>query len=167
MIGGNYDMSRTLNKVMMIGNVGTNPELKFTPSGIPVTTFKLATSESWKDKDGVTREHTDWHLIVAWRALAEICHKIVRKGSRIYIEGRVSSRSFLDKSGNRKHVVEILADNMLMLDPKRSKGEEMPIDEEIDKYSIEPNIDLEPPDFGDEGISDETSKSENQNLFKE
>ncbi len=166
MLGGNYDMSRTLNKVMMIGNVGTNPELKFTPSGIPVATFKLATSESWKDKDGVTREHTDWHLIVAWRALAEICHKIVRKGSRIYIEGRVSSRSFQDKSGNRKHVVEILADNMLMLDPKRDRSEDIPVDEDIDKLHIEPNLDLEPPDFGEEGISDNANKPSDDNLFK-
>ncbi len=115
-------MSRTLNKVMLIGNVGRNPELKYTPSGIPVISFRLATSESWKDRDGNVREHTDWHTIVAWRGLAEVINKIVNKGSRIYIEGRIQTRVFDDKSGHRKHIVEILADNMLLLDAKKHKG---------------------------------------------
>ena len=114
-------MSRTLNKVMLIGNVGKDPELKFTPSGIPVTSFRLATSETWKDREGSVREHTDWHTVVAWRGLAEVINKLVNKGSRVYIEGRIQTRSFDDKTGNRRHVVEILADNMLMLDNRKDK----------------------------------------------
>lgn len=114
-------MSRTLNKVMLIGNVGRDPDLKFTPSGIPVITFRLATSETWKDRDGNIREHTDWHSVVAWRGLAEVINKLVQKGSRIYVEGRIQTRHYDDKSGNRRHVVEILADNMLLLDSKKSR----------------------------------------------
>lgn len=116
-------MSRTLNKVMLIGNVGRNPELKHTPSGIPVTSFRLATSETWKDRDGNLQEHTDWHTVVAWRGLAEVIYKLVKKGSRVYIEGKIQTRNFEDKSSNKRHVVEILADNMLLLDNKKSKDD--------------------------------------------
>ncbi len=115
-------MSRTLNKVMLIGNVGRDPELKYTPSGIPVISFRLATSETWKDRSNNLQEHTDWHTVVAWRGLAEVIHKLVTKGSRVYIEGRIQTRTFDDKTGSRRHVVEILADNMLLLENKK-KGD--------------------------------------------
>ncbi len=116
-------MSRTLNKVMLIGNVGRDPELKYTPSRIPVTSFRLATSETWKDRDGNIQEHTDWHTVVAWRGLAEVIHKLVRKGSRVYIEGRIQTRTFEDKTQSRRHVVEVLADNMLLLDSRKGRDE--------------------------------------------
>lgn len=116
-------MSRTLNKVMLIGNVGRDPELKFTPSGIPVISFRLATSETWKDREGDVKEHTDWHTIVAWRGLAEVINKLVKKGSRVYIEGRLQTRNFEDKNNNKRHVVEILADNMLLLDNRKSRDD--------------------------------------------
>jgi len=112
-------MSRTLNKVMLIGNVGKDPELKRTPSGIPVTSFRLATSETWKDRDNNFQEHTNWHTIVAWRGLAEVVYKLIKKGSRVYIEGKIQTRTFDDKTGNKKHIVEILADNMLLLDHRK------------------------------------------------
>ena len=128
-------MSRTLNKAMLIGNVGKDPELKYTPSGIPVTSFRLATSETWKDRDGNVQEHTDWHTIVAWRGLAEVIHKLVKKGSRVYIEGRIQTRTFYDKTGNRRHVVEILADNMLLLEIRKQSKDEMG-DELIDDYDV-------------------------------
>jgi single-strand DNA-binding protein len=133
-------MSRTLNKVMLIGNVGKDPELKYTPSGIPVTSFRLATSETWKDREGNIQEHTDWHTIVAWRGLAEVIHKLVNKGSRVYIEGRIQTRNFDDKSGNRRHVVEVLADNMLLLDPRKSNrdydGDSVDYDDD-DEFSMD------------------------------
>jgi single-strand DNA-binding protein len=141
-------MSRTLNKVILIGNVGKDPEIKYTPSGIPVTSFRLATSENWKDKDGHLQEHTDWHTIVAWRGLAEIIQKLVRKGSRVYIEGKIQTRNFEDKGGNRKHIFEILAENMLLLDQRRQRD-----DGSFDEYSDydikSSGIDFEPPDFDD------------------
>jgi len=133
-------MSRTLNKVMLIGNVGRDPELKYTPSGIPVTSFRLATSETWKDRDGHVQEHTDWHTIVAWRGLAEVINKLVKKGTRVYIEGRIQTRSFEDKNGSKRHVVEILADNMLLLDPRKSKdgldGEFIDSTISVDDYDL-------------------------------
>ncbi|MDR0926423.1 MAG: single-stranded DNA-binding protein [Ignavibacteria bacterium] len=129
-------MSRTLNKVMLIGNVGKDPELKHTPSGIPVTSFNLATTDSWKDRAGNLQEHTDWHSVVAWRGLAEVCHKLVKKGARIYVEGKLQTRNFEDKNGLRKHVVEILIDNMLLLDAKRGKegGDDKNLD--IDNFTM-------------------------------
>ena len=126
-------MSRTLNKVMLIGNVGKDPELKHTPSGIPVTSFNLATTDSWKDRAGNLQEHTDWHSIVAWRGLAEVCHKLVKKGARIYVEGKLQTRNFEDKNGTRKHIVEVLIDNMLLLDGKKSK--ELG-DEKLDEFTM-------------------------------
>jgi single-strand DNA-binding protein len=137
-------MSRTLNKVMLIGNVGKDPELKHTPSGIPVITFRLATSETWKDKDGIQQEHTDWHTIVAWRGLADVIHKLIKKGTRVYIEGKIQTRTFDDKTtGTKKTIVEIMADNMLLLDNKK--------DEHID-YDIH---DKHLNDDGDYHLSDE------------
>lgn len=113
-------MSRTLNKVMLIGNVGKEPELKETPGGIPVTSFRMATSESWKDKDGMVKEHTDWHTIVAWRGLAKVINKLVTKGTRVYVEGRLQTRNYEDNDGNKRQVVEILADNLLILEDRKN-----------------------------------------------
>ncbi len=117
-------MSRTLNKVMLIGNVGKEPELKHTPSGIPVISFRMATSETWKDRENNFKEHTDWHTIVAWRGLAEVVNKLVKRGSKVFVEGKIRTRIFDDKSGNRKQVVEILADSLLLLDNKKQRDKD-------------------------------------------
>lgn len=117
-------MSRTLNKVMLIGNVGKTPELKYTANGTPFTHFRMATSETWKDHEGTLKEHTDWHTIVAWRGLAEIITKLVRKGSRVFIEGRLQTRFINNEDENlHRQVVEVLAENMLILDNKFSVNE--------------------------------------------
>jgi len=114
-------MSRTLNKVMLIGNIGKDPEVNFTPSGVKVAQFRMATSETWKDKDGAIQEHTDWHTVIAWRGLADIVEKLVRRGSRVYVEGKIQSRSFDDKEGHKRYVTEIVADNILLLDVKKNE----------------------------------------------
>ncbi|MBK6290962.1 MAG: single-stranded DNA-binding protein [Ignavibacteria bacterium] len=119
-------MSRTLNKVMLIGNVGKDPEVNFTPTGVKVAQFRLATSETWKDKDGAVQEHTDWHTIIAWRGLADVVEKLVRRGTRIYVEGKIQSRSFEDRDGNKRYVTEIVADNLLLLDPKKAEHSDAP-----------------------------------------
>ncbi len=112
-------MARSLNKVMLIGNLGKDPELRYTTSGVAVATFSIATSESWKDQDGNTQEKTEWHNIVAWRKLAEICGEWLRKGKKVYIEGRLQTRSYDDKNtGAKKYITEIVADSMIMLDGK-------------------------------------------------
>jgi single-strand DNA-binding protein len=110
-------MAKGLNKVMLIGNLGKDPELRYTTSGKAVANFSLATSESWKDADGNAQEKTEWHNIVAWQKLAEICGEWLKKGKKVYIEGRIQTRSYDDKNtGQKKYITEIVADNMLMLD---------------------------------------------------
>lgn len=121
-------MAKSLNKVMLIGNLGKDPELRYTTSGVAVATFSLATNEAWKDQDGNLQERTEWHNIVAWRKLAEICGEWLKKGKKIYVEGRIQTRSYDDKNtGAKKYVTEIVADNIIMLDSKPgTEGGAMP-----------------------------------------
>ncbi len=109
-------MAKSLNKVMLIGNLGKDPELRYTSSGVAVATFTIATNESWKDQEGNFQERTEWHNIVAWRKLAEICSEWLKKGKKVYIEGRLQTRSYDDKNGVKKYVTEIVADDLIMLD---------------------------------------------------
>ncbi len=112
-------MAKSLNKVMLIGNLGKDPELRYTASGVPVATFSLATNESWKDQDGNLQEKTEWHNIVAWKKLAEICGEWLKKGKKVYIEGRIQTRSYDDKNtGAKRYITEIVADSMIMLDSR-------------------------------------------------
>lgn len=114
---------KSLNKVTLIGNLGKDPELRYTNSGVPVATFSLATNETWKDSDGNTQERTEWHNIVAWQKLAEICGEWLKKGSKVYIEGRLQTRSWDDKTtGQKRYMAEIVANDMIMLDAKGSMG---------------------------------------------
>lgn len=108
---------KSLNKVMLIGSVGKDPELKYTTSGKAVANFSLALSESWKGEDGEKQEKTEWVNIVAWQKLAEIIGEYVKKGGKVYIEGRLQTRSY-DKEGVKRYVTEIVADNMLLLGDK-------------------------------------------------
>jgi single-strand DNA-binding protein len=114
-------MSRSLNKVQLIGNLGKDPELKYTPSGVAVATFSIATSESWKDQDGNQQEKTEWHNIVAWRKLAEICGEYLKKGKKVYLEGKLQTRNY-EKDGVKRYVTEIVADQLIMLDGGGGSG---------------------------------------------
>ncbi|MDR3227668.1 MAG: single-stranded DNA-binding protein [Prevotellaceae bacterium] len=105
----------TLNKVMIIGNAGKDPELRHLDNGVSVVTLPVATTERYKDKNGDTKEQTEWHNIVFWRQLAEFAEKYVRKGSQLFIEGRLRTRNWEDQSGNKKYVTEIVADNIRLL----------------------------------------------------
>ncbi len=114
---------KSLNKVTLIGNLGKDPELRYTNSGVPVATFSLATNETWKDQEGNVQERTEWHNIVAWQKLAEICGEWLKKGNKVYIEGRIQTRSWDDKNtGQKRYSTEIIANDMIMLDPKGSTG---------------------------------------------
>lgn len=111
--------SRSLNKVTLIGNLGRDPELRYTNSGVPVATFSIATNEQWKDSEGNTQERTEWHNIVSWQKLAEICAEYLKKGSKVYIEGRLQTRSWDDKNtGQKRTTTEVVASDMIMLDSK-------------------------------------------------
>jgi len=107
------DMS--INKAILVGNLGKDPELRYTASGQAVATFSLATTEKFKNKSGEQQERTEWHNIVAWGPLAEICGKYLAKGKQIYCEGRIQSRSYDDRDGNKRYVTEIVISDMQML----------------------------------------------------
>jgi single-strand DNA-binding protein len=120
--------SRSVNKVTLIGNLGKDPELRYTSSGVAVATFSMATSESWKDPEGNTQERTQWHNIVAWRKLAEIVGEYLKKGSKLYLEGRLQYRNYDDKNGVKRYVTEIVMDEMVMLDSRGASASSAPSD---------------------------------------
>ncbi len=112
-----------LNKVMLIGNLGRDPEVRSTPSGQNVASFSLATNRKWKDRDGNRQEQTEWHNIVCWGRQAEIAGQYLTKGKQIYVEGRIQTRSWDDKtSGEKKYKTEIVCDNFQMLGSRGSGG---------------------------------------------
>jgi single-strand DNA-binding protein len=118
-----------INKVILIGRLGSDPEVRYTPSGVAVANFSIATSEEWKDKDsGERRERTEWHRIVAWRRLGEICGEYLSKGKQIYVEGRLQTRDWEDRDGNKRYTTEIIASDVQFLgtrdssEPARPRG---------------------------------------------
>ena len=112
-------MSRGLNKVMIIGRLGREPEMRYTPSGKPVTTFSIATSRSWNTSEGERRTETEWFNVVAWGNLAEICKQYLNKGHLVYVEGRLQTRHWDDPEGNKHVSTEIIANEMIMLSERR------------------------------------------------
>jgi single-strand DNA-binding protein len=112
-------MSRGLNKLMIIGHLGRDPEMRYTPSGRPVTTFSVATSRSWHSADGERHEETEWFNVVAWGSLAEICNQHLHKGQQVYVEGRLQTRRWEDTDGNKHYTTELVAKEMIMLGDKR------------------------------------------------
>jgi single-strand DNA-binding protein len=115
-------MSRGLNKVMIIGHLGRDPEMRYTPSGKPVTTFTVATSRSWNSTDGERHTETEWFNVVAWGNLAEICKQYLAKGQQVYVEGRLQTRRWEDNDGVKHTSVEIVASEMMMLGDRRDTG---------------------------------------------
>lgn len=111
-----------INKVILIGNLGADPEVRYTPNGVQTTTFSLATTEKWKGQDGNQQEHTEWHRVVTWRRLAEICQEYLGKGSRVYIEGKLQTRSWTDSDGVKRYMTEIVAREMKMLTPRGAQS---------------------------------------------
>jgi len=112
-------MTRGLNKLMIIGHLGRDPEMRYTPSGRPVTTFSVATSRSWHSTDGERHEETEWFNVVAWGNLAEICNQHLHKGQQVYVEGRLQTRRWEDSEGNKHFTTEVVAKEMIMLGDRR------------------------------------------------
>jgi single-strand DNA-binding protein len=112
-------MTRGLNKVLIIGRVGRDPEMRYTPSGRPVTTFSVGTSRSWNTSDGEKRTETEWFNVVAWSNLAEICKQHLSKERLVYIEGRLQTRHWEDQEGNKHSATEIVANEMILLEDRR------------------------------------------------
>ena len=129
-----------MNKTMIIGNLGNDPEIHYTKnSGAPVTTLSVATTERWKDGDGNRQEHTDWHRVVAWGGLAEVCGEHLTKGDKVYIEGKLRTRKWTDQEGNIRYTTEIIARELEMLGnnkaadtlPPRSVSDEPPLPDDV------------------------------------
>ena len=112
---------RGLNKAIIIGYVGKDPDIRHTQSGIAVANFSVATTENWKDKSGENRERTEWHNIVAWEGVAKVCDQYLRKGRQVYIEGKIQTRKWKDNKGNDRRSTEIVANNIIMLGPKEEQ----------------------------------------------
>lgn len=119
-------MSRGLNKVMIIGHLGRDPEMRYTPTNRPVTSFSLASTRNWTTAEGEKRSETEWFNIVAWGSLAEICNQYLKKGQQVYVEGRLQTRRWEDEQGNKRSAVEIVAREMIMLGERRERPEGEP-----------------------------------------
>jgi single-strand DNA-binding protein len=145
----NTFLMRGVNRVMLIGNLGKDPEMQFLEGNIAVAKFSLATTESYKDRSGRLLSQTEWHTIVLWRGLAELANKYLHKGSLVYVEGRLKTRSWEDKEGNKKFATEIVGDNLIMLD-KRTDGTAIGADEE--------------PTFTDDDVPPPVDESGNERL---
>jgi single-strand DNA-binding protein len=140
----------SLNKIMLIGHLGKDPEIRYTPDGSPVATFSLATSENWTDKNGSRQEHTEWHTIVAWNRLADLSKRFLSKGRQVYVEGRIRSREWTDRDGNKRRTTEVIASQMVLLG-SRPQGAETAAQpaETAARPAAEPEQ-----AFGDFGITD-------------
>jgi single-strand DNA-binding protein len=118
-------MANGINKVILVGNLGKDPDIQRLDSGVKKATFSLATTESYKNKEGQKVDHTEWHNIVLWRGLAEVAENYLKKGNTIYLEGRIRRREYEDKDGVKRFITDILGDSMLMIGgPRRDNGEE-------------------------------------------
>lgn len=151
-----------LNKALIIGNLTRDPEVKSTSSGVPVATFAVATNMIWKDQSGRRQEKVEYHNIVAWRRLADICGQYLRKGSKIYVEGRIQTRDWTGQDGIKRYRTEIIADNLIMLDRAGAAASagmgEIPMPRE--QQPSEPVIDIDD-GFAEENPSEEEIKVEN------
>jgi len=136
-------MANGLNKVILIGNLGRDPEVRYTPGGLAVANFSMATSETWTNKEGEKETRTEWHRIVAWGKLGEICGEYLSKGKQVYIEGRIQTREWEDKEGNKRYTTEIIALQMLMLGSRES----------ADEPRQSPSSDMETPNLPEPPIS--------------
>ena len=125
-------MSRGLNKVMLIGRLSRSPEMRYTPSGRPVTTFSLATSRTWNTSEGERRTETEWFNIVAWGSLAEICKQHLNKGQQVYVEGRLQTRHWEDAEGIKHSTTEIVANEMIMLGDRRENNQVGELEEVVE-----------------------------------
>jgi single-strand DNA-binding protein len=136
-----------VNKVILVGNLGSDPTMRYTPSGTPVANFNVATSERFTNKNGERETRTEWHRVVAWSKLAEICNQYLKKGKQVYIEGRLQTRQWEDQGGNKRSTTEVIATNMVMLGRAGDVAEGMPAqefppEEETSQVSAEDEDDL-------------------------
>src|SRR5437867_435406 len=153
----------SVNKVILIGRLGADPEVRYTPSGAPVANFRIATSESWNDKQGQRQERTEWHRIVAWGKLAELCGEYLSKGRQVFVEGRLQTRAWDDREGNKRYTTEIQAREITFLGGRGEAAErkQPAVSEEAPAQAAgaaaggeaqEPGYDYGPPPMNDDDV---------------
>jgi len=136
--------SRSINKIVLLGNLTRDPELKYTPAGTAVCTFGVATNRSWTTADGQTKEEAQYHRIVAWQKLAELCGKLLSKGRKVYLEGRITYREYTDKNGQERHITEIVLDDFIVFsDGKRYEQRDISTPTTEAKEKEEPTKEVE------------------------
>lgn len=159
---------RSLNKVQLIGNLTRDPELRYTPQGTAVCTFGLATNRSWTTEGGEKREETEFHRVVAWNKLAELCSQLLFKGRKVYVEGRLQTRSWTGQDGVQKQTTEIVIEDMIILDSKRLEdagvGEAVPAVDESKKTEKSEEVTEEPEKKSKKEVTEEVKpeKQEDQ-----
>jgi single-strand DNA-binding protein len=131
----------SVNKVILVGFVGNDPEVRYLDSGTPVANFRMATSENYTNRSGEKVSQTEWHNVVVWRGLAEVVEKYVKKGSQLYIEGRIRTRAWDDRDGNKRYTTEIVADNLQMLGKRGETGDVAPPQESPQSSTSAPKPD--------------------------
>ena len=131
-------MAKSLNKVMLIGNLTRDPEMRYTPQGTAVCTFGIATNRSWTTESGEKKDEADFHNIVAWNKLGEICAQLLKKGRKVYVEGRLSTRSWQGQDGTQKQRTEVVINDMVILDKKEDTGESIDIPEMEPESQVPP-----------------------------
>ena len=161
-------MARSLNKVTLIGNLTRDPELRYTPSGSAVCTFGLATNRQWTTDTGEKKEDAEFHRIVAWNKLAEICAQLLKKGRKTYVEGRLQTRSWTGQDGIQKTTTEVVISDMILLDTRReSGGEEFNVPEAVLQEPSQAPVEEVDQTENKEKIKKETKKAKNQKEAKE
>ncbi len=152
-----------INKVQLIGNVGRDPKIKYLESGVPITTFSFATSETHRrKKDGQRSTSTEWHNIVLWRGLAELAEKYVQKGDPLYIEGKLHTRTWTDRDGNVKRTTEIVANNLIMLSPRNKQNNDDDDKTNNNNDDFDDDIDLD--SFSDSDYSDSNDNNNDDDI---
>ncbi len=144
-------MARSLNKVMLIGNLTRDPELRYTPQGTAVVTFSIATNRQWKTESGESKDSAEFHRIVAWDKLAEICGKMLHKGIRVYVEGRLQTRNWQGQDGSQKQTTEIVISDMIVLDSRRDSSGDVNVPDDLNQ---------EPEPVAEDKPAKKTAKSE-------
>ncbi|MBX0327130.1 single-stranded DNA-binding protein [Oscillochloris sp. ZM17-4] len=132
-------MAKDLNKVQMTGYLGADPEMRYTAQGSAVTNFRVASSRSWKDKEGTQHDDTEWFRIVAWDKLGEICNQYLTKGTRVYVEGRLQTRKYTDRDGVDRYTSEVIAQDMIILSPRGERGPVPDADDSFDESEDAPS----------------------------
>ena len=155
--------SRSINKVTLLGNLTRDPELKYTPTGTAVCTFGIATNRSWTTQEGKTREEAQYHRVVAWQKLAELCNKLLSKGRKAYLEGRITYREYVDKNGQQRNITEIVLDDFIVFYDGKHEDESATSSEEIAPIPHEESHDDKKEDSADDSAEVKEQNDEDVN----